>query len=271
MAESAGWERVETDDGSWTLVHPAHGESCHSRAGARFESHQRYVLGCDLPERWRSGGERTWRVLDIGTGLGWNLAATLEARASSELEPKPQLELVTLETSRSVLEAAFELQRAIPQGESLAVIHAALERSLVSGESLPVPVVPGVALSLYLGDARESVLQLADSPGFDAFFLDPFSPRREPGLWAPEFLNQLGRVAAPGARLATYCAATHVRVALALAGWEIGPAPRVGSKAEGTLGARGVPLEPFEPRVERRIARRVAEARSEAGTGEATQ
>ena len=210
-------------------------------------------------------------MLDIGTGLGWNLAATLEARDALRLRPLPKLELVTLETSRSVLEASFELQRAIPQGESLGTIHSALRRSLESEGPGPVSVVPGVELRLYLGDARASVLELAESPGFDAFYLDPFSPRREPGLWTEAFLSRLARIAAPGARLATYCAATHVRVALALAGWEVGPAPRVGSKAEGTLGARGVPLAPFEARIARRIARRVAEARAEAQAGDATQ
>ena len=140
-------------------------------------------------------------MLDIGTGLGWNLAATLEARDALRLRPLPKLELVTLETSRSVLEASFELQRAIPQGESLGTIHSALRRSLESEGPGPVSVVPGVELRLYLGDARASVLELAESPGFDAFYLDPFSPRREPGLWTEAFLSRLARIVAPGARL----------------------------------------------------------------------
>lgn len=262
MVEPGPWTRVPTDDGSWTLAHPEHGEACHSTSGARLESHQRYVAGCALPERWAAARGRTWRVLDIGTGLGWNLAATLEARQESRLTPLPALELVTLEVSREVLEASFALHEAIPQGPSLGAVHAALKICLKAARGTQVSVVSGVSLSLYLGAAEEVIPTLKGLPPFDVFYLDPFSPRREPGLWTPAFLQGLAALAAPEARLATYCAATHVRVGLALAGWEVGPGPRVGQKAEGTLATWGVPMEPFEPRIARRIARRVAEARA---------
>ena len=130
MVEEREWRRVLTEDGTWTLAHPEHGEACHSTVGARLESLERYVEGCELPRRWRLEAPRTWRILDIGTGVGWNLAATLEARLALELETLPRMELVTLEVSRSVLESSFALARDEPQGESLAWVHTALVSAL---------------------------------------------------------------------------------------------------------------------------------------------
>lgn len=259
------WRRILTDDGSSTLAHPEHGEACHSSAGARLESLERYPRGCDLPRRWRAEGDHRWRILDVGTGLGWNLAVTLEERALFEPARRPALELVTLEVSQQVLEAAFCLQRERPQGAALELVHAGLQEALRRDPGAVVELADDVHLALWLGDAAASLPKLISTGRvFDAIYLDPFSPRREPELWSLEFFRGLGSLAAPGARLATYSAATHVRAGLVAAGWQVGPAPRVGSKAEGTLArwgasSRGDELPQFTAKVTRRIERRAEE------------
>jgi tRNA U34 5-methylaminomethyl-2-thiouridine-forming methyltransferase MnmC len=261
------WRTVVTDDGSLTLAHPVHGESCHSGAGARLESVQRFVRGCELLAA-RAGVhvDRPRRVLDIGTGLGWNMAAALEEREQMPAEERPALEFVTLENSRAVLDSAFALQRQESQGPALELVHRALAAALAAAPGERQEIAPRAHLVLWLGDARDRVAELSTAEPFEAFFLDPFSPRLEPDLWSLDFFTELARLAAPGARLSTYSAATRVRAGLAAAGWRVGPAPRVGGKAEGTLAlmrggpAGGSPV-PFSPKVERRIARRVRELR----------
>lgn len=260
MAEGAKrWREVRTGDGTWTLAHPGHGEACHSHVGARLESHERYVMGCALPARWSTRREGPWRILDVGTGVGWNLAATLEARAVEG--SAPALELVTLESSAEVLRAGAELERAHGQGEAMARVQDALERAR---DGAWVDVQPGVRLRLFQGDARDAATQLAEEgEAFDAFYLDAFSPRVEGELWQEDFLSALRTLAAPGARLATYCAATRVRVALLLAGWSLGQGPRVGGKAEGTWGGTDLSgLHPFDAKTQRRLLRRAREARA---------
>ncbi len=253
----ADWGRVVTEDGSVTLTHPGHGEACHSTVGALLESRERYVNGCQLVERWRREPERRLRILDIGTGLGWNLAATLQER--SKLRQPPPLDLVTLELSAEVIDAARQLQAELPQGEHFATVHEGLAEVLPWSPGSSVELEPGVSLSLWLGDARLAIESLAGQH-FDAFYLDPFSPRRDPALWSLEFFRGLAALAAPGALLATYSAATQVRAGLLAAGWCVGPGPRIGSKAEGTLASMGAELpSPFTPKVERRIARRARE------------
>jgi chorismate dehydratase len=76
------WIEQRTDDGSFTLAHPVHGETYHSTSGAWTQARERYAGGCRLRERaleLAADGRRALRLLDIGTGLGLNLAAALEA------------------------------------------------------------------------------------------------------------------------------------------------------------------------------------------------
>ena len=98
-----------------------------------------------------------------------------------------------------------------------------------------------------------SVRGTSAEPLFDAVFLDPFSPSREPDLWQEPFLAAIADRMAPGARLSTYCARYSVRLGLARAGLHVGLGPRVGKKAEGTLASPQANLPPLASRVERRL------------------
>ena len=247
------WTPVRTDDGSWTLVHPGHGEACHSFAGAWSQARERYVGPCRIREL---GHEReVVRLLDIGTGLGLNLACALAALEGSGA----RLEVASFEQDRSVLEAAFALRDWPPEvAPWIARAHAALAAELDR---------PGSAgwLRLEIGDARQGIVGLAREPAFDAVFLDPFSPGVEGELWAPAFLGELAARMAPHALLSTYSASFQVRLALAGAGLNVGKGPRVGRKAEGTLASWSGVLPGLDARTGRRLATRVARERLRPG------
>jgi len=245
---SADWIPLRTGDGSFTLAHPVHGETCHSRAGAWEESRLRYALACRLAERARDEGRL--RLLDIGTGLGLNLAAAIEAVGATGC----RLEILSLEIDRGVLEAALALgerEPFAPWSEALALVRAALQHADGRAER------GQVALQLVLGDARETLARQG-AAAFDAVFLDAFSPRVEPELWAPPFLREIARRMGPGSLLSTYSAALSVRAGLAAAGLRVGAGARVGTKSSGTLASPDRALAPFPARLERRLARRAA-------------
>ncbi|MEZ5979540.1 MAG: MnmC family methyltransferase [Planctomycetota bacterium] len=252
-----GFVAVETADGSLTLRHPVHGETMHSRAGARTQARERYALACILGRVLP--GKR--RLLDIGTGLAFNLAAAHERHRA--LTPGEPLEAVSLELGADVLRAGLELPpdpdpafRAFHEP-----VRDALRRALTSTRGEPDSLWRGevaddFVLELRFGDARHTLL--ATQGSFDAVFLDPFSPGVEGELWDPGFLAAVAARMSDGAVLATYSAATRVRAGLLAAGLAVGPAPRVGAKSEGTLAARGRVLPAFAPRVERRLRQRAA-------------
>src|SRR3989442_8902480 len=78
----------------------------------------------------------------------------------------------------------------------------------------------------------------------DSFFLDGFSPARNPTMWSPEVVRELARLAAPDATLATWTVAGGVRVALADAGFPVEKREGFPSKREMLLGRRGAPRPP---------------------------
>jgi len=252
------WERIVTADGSPTLVHPGHGEACHSRSGAWLEARERYARACRLRERALERRPARLRLLDVGTGLGFNVAAALEALAGTGVE----LAVTTLELERAVLARALEPGLLEPLSELErwhAPVRAALHEALSTGLPAPFRVQAGSAggrLELRLGDARATLPRLPASAVFDAVFLDGFSPRVAPELWEAPFLAEIARRMAPGSWLSTFTVSLRVRARLAAAGLRVGPGGRVGDKAAGTLASPDRPVPPFPARLQRRLARR---------------
>ncbi len=257
---STGWSRVWTADGSWTLRAESHGEACHSLSGAWAEARSRYAEACRLAPRARGGGQL--HLLDVGLGIGWNVAAALEA-----VEGTPaRLEVLSLESDPTVLAAALEgeaLGEDLPGARYLSRVREALVELL--GNSRPTgPVSLGGPhrLQLFLGDARQTLAQLPLTRSFDAVFLDPFSPAKEPALWQCPFLRQIARRMAPGSLLSTYSASFSVRLALQDAGLRVGLGRSFGAKREGTLASPDLELPELSDKVQRRLR-----AESSAGGG----
>jgi len=269
VTPARAWKRITTADGSWTLEHPEHGEACHSRYGAWMEARERYCIPCHLEEL---AGERDeLRLLDVGTGLGLNIAAALEVtRRAGTL-----LRVVTLERSPDVIRTAIELGLEAPSratddeaAEAAAELHGLVLRTLARaleapGEELPFegPSELGT-LRLVLGDARETLPALEPETRFDLCFLDPFSHRKEPELWMPDFLRAVADRLDQGGWLSTYSASIRVRAGLLAAGLSVGLGPRVAKKAAGTVARRGAALPTFEPRIEKRVQRAAEELRN---------
>ena len=70
----------------------------------------------------------------------------------------------------------------------------------------------------------------------DAWFLDGFSPEKNPALWAPDLLQEVANHTAPGGTCATYSAAGHVRRSLEAAGFTVERCPGFGTKRHMTVG-----------------------------------
>ncbi|THF62747.1 bifunctional tRNA (5-methylaminomethyl-2-thiouridine)(34)-methyltransferase MnmD/FAD-dependent 5-carboxymethylaminomethyl-2-thiouridine(34) oxidoreductase MnmC [Pseudothauera rhizosphaerae] len=207
----------------------------HSTAGGLGQAQHVFLAGNGLPERWQ--GRETFVVLETGFGLGLNLLATWATwRAdpqrctrlhfvSCELHPFRPADLAALHApliaqAPDLAPLAAELQARWP------TLTPGLHRIDLDGGR--------VVLTLFLGDAAEGLANLRASA--DAFYLDGFSPAKNPQLWSTRIFHLLARLAAPGATLATWSVAGEVREGLRRAGFETEKAPGFGGKRQMLRG-----------------------------------
>ncbi|MEM6618639.1 MAG: tRNA (5-methylaminomethyl-2-thiouridine)(34)-methyltransferase MnmD, partial [Pseudomonadota bacterium] len=109
------------------------------------------------------------------------------------------------------------------------------------GPAAPAPgsAPPGAApgdfrLEIIKGDARETLPRWGGT--VDAWFLDGFSPAKNPAMWDADLLRAVAAHTRPGGTCATYTAAGAVRRALAAAGFEVTRATGFGRKRHMTRG-----------------------------------
>ncbi|MEI8385074.1 MAG: bifunctional tRNA (5-methylaminomethyl-2-thiouridine)(34)-methyltransferase MnmD/FAD-dependent 5-carboxymethylaminomethyl-2-thiouridine(34) oxidoreductase MnmC [Nitrosomonadaceae bacterium] len=92
-----------------------------------------------------------------------------------------------------------------------------------------------VRLTLAIGDIEKTLPQLP-SGSVDAWFLDGFSPSKNPEMWTDSVLTQLARSSDADATLATYTSAGWVRRGLQNAGFSVEKVPGYGRKREMLRG-----------------------------------
>ena len=93
-----------------------------------------------------------------------------------------------------------------------------------------------VQVEVIVGDAGETLPDWDDVA--DAWYLDGFSPAKNPGLWSDQLMAEVGRHTVPGGTFATYTAAGHVRRALTAAGFVVNRVAGHGTKRHMTRGTK---------------------------------
>ncbi|CAH1903504.1 tRNA (mnm(5)s(2)U34)-methyltransferase / FAD-dependent cmnm(5)s(2)U34 oxidoreductase [Candidatus Nitrotoga sp. HW29] len=91
-----------------------------------------------------------------------------------------------------------------------------------------------IRLTLVIGDVADALTEI--SGGIDAWFLDGFSPARNPEMWTQTVFDSIVRVSWPDASFATYTCAGRVRRGLQQAGFQVRKSPGFGHKREMLQG-----------------------------------
>ncbi|WP_300515837.1 tRNA (5-methylaminomethyl-2-thiouridine)(34)-methyltransferase MnmD [Aliiroseovarius sp.] len=184
------------------------------------ETRHVFLAGNDLPARLRPG----FHVAELGFGTGLNmLALALVAESPTRFTSFEAYPMATDDIARAL--NAFPEARAIADPFLDAWARGA--RSFRVGQ-IEVEVVEG--------DARKTLAKWEGQA--DAWFLDGFSPAKNPELWGDELMLAVGTHTAPNGTCATYTAAGFVRRALEAAGFRIARIPGYGRKRHMTVGNR---------------------------------
>jgi tRNA 5-methylaminomethyl-2-thiouridine biosynthesis bifunctional protein len=209
----------------------AFGDVYHTRDGGLEQARFVFIAGNALPERWQR--RERFTIVETGFGLGLNFLATWAAwRADSQRSER--LHFVSVERHPFARDDLATLHARWPELAPLAAELQARWPALTTGMHRLHLDGGSVVLTLLFGDARELLPQLECRA--DAFFLDGFSPTRNPELWTEGLLAGLGRLAAPGASVATWSVAAAVRHGLAQAGFDCAKVAGFAGKREMCRG-----------------------------------
>ncbi len=182
------------------------------------ETEHVFLAGNDLPARFRDG----FAIAELGFGTGLNALAALKhwrgsgqfTFTSFEAYPMPPADMKAALghwpelNAAPLLEAWGEGQRRIEIGP--------------------------MTLEVVVGDVAKTLPAWTGSA--DAWFLDGFSPAKNPEMWQPEIMAEVARHTRPDGSFATYTAASFVRQGLSEAGFEIRRIPGFGRKRHMTVG-----------------------------------
>ena len=201
------------------------------------EARHVFLDGNDLADRIATASQFTIAETGFGTGLNFlAVIALLEAMKHNQTQPVCQIDYISFESRPLPAAAMAQSHQAFPD-------LARHSDHLIA--ALP-PQWPGLhrrdflhgrlRLHLIYGDANEAVAK-ADFAA-DAWFLDGFTPAKNPQLWNQDLLMAIGCLTRAGGSFATFTVASAVRQRLAEAGFAIEKRPGFGRKRDMLVGRK---------------------------------
>lgn len=221
--DGRGMQNAELEWRSGAPVSARFGEAYFSDRDGLAETSHVFLAGNDLPDRFRPG----FAIAELGFGTGLNALAAWSCWRRAGIPG--DLAFTSFEAWPI---AADDMARALAPWPDLAPLAAQLIAEWRSGAR--DIRLPGLRLRVVEGDARARVPAWTGLA--DAWFLDGFSPARNPEMWAPDLLEAVAAHTAPGGTCATYSAAGAMRAALVRAGFAVERVAGFGGKRHMTRG-----------------------------------
>ncbi len=193
--------------------------------GGLKETRDVYLKACGLPQRWEA--RERFVIGELGFGSGLNFLATWQMWQQSRPSASARLHFVSIEGFPF---DSAQLEAALKKWPELAEFAAPLIRQWpgrVKGIHR-LEFEGGLSLTLCHDDVSAALADL--SLRADAWFLDGFSPAKNPQMWTPDVMQSVFDLSAPGAKIGTFTVAGDVRRALTAAGFETQKLPGFGRK-----------------------------------------
>ena len=198
-------------------------DSYYSIYGGLEETNFVFLSGNNLPGRFNDG----FHIAELGFGTGLNMLVSIEAFHKANI--KGTLHYTSFEK--------YPLERS--QAERALKSFPTLNKNFLldqwSQKTFSV-VSDRIIGTVIIGDARKTVEQWSGKA--DAWFLDGFSPSKNPELWEPNLLKNVAIKTKKNGTFATYTAAGAVRRNLSNSGFLVEKVAGFGRKrhtCKGTL------------------------------------
>lgn len=211
-------------------------DDVYHSAGGVEQARAVFLAGNHLPERWRGRGR--FVILETGFGIGLNFLATWRAWREDQDRPE-RLHFISVEKHPLTAGDLARAHRRLPQYATLSAELSRIWPLLVPGFHRLHFEGERVTLTLLFGEALDCLRKL--EAGVDAFYLDGFSPAKNPAMWSEQVFRAAARLARSEATLATWTVASAVRERLAAAGFATEKRPGFGFKREMLIGRYAPP------------------------------
>jgi len=198
-------------------------DSYYSIYGGLEETNFVFLSGNNLPGRFNDG----FHIAELGFGTGLNMLVSIEAFYKANIKGTlyyTSFEKYPLEKSQA--------ERAL---KSFPTLNKNFLLDQWSQKTFSV-VSDRIIGTVIIGDARKTVEQWSGKA--DAWFLDGFSPSKNPELWEPNLLKNVAIKTKKNGTFATYTAAGAVRRNLSNSGFLVEKVTGFGRKrhmCKGTL------------------------------------
>lgn len=212
--------------------------------GGLDEAHYIFIEQNRLSQRFSQlENDQTFVIAETGFGTGLNFLATWQYF----IQQAPQGARLLFISAEKYPLSAQDIRQSLACWPQLAepieqlLLH---YPPLVSGYHC-LELSPQVELWLLLGDANDTLSELTGQ--IDAWFLDGFTPTRNPEMWQPSLFATMQRLSKPGTTVATFTSARTVYDGLTGAGFRVQRIKGFGHKRNMMAGDFTGPVGPPEP------------------------
>lgn len=191
------------------------------------ETREVFFRGCGLPERWAD--TPIFTIAELGFGTGLNIAALIQLWRENRPSTNAVLEVVSFEGRLMSGQSAKQALSAWPElADEVSGLLANWPDRARGVQRIDL------GRGMYLTLHQDDVLDALRNAKFkaDAWFLDGFSPSKNPDMWSQDVMHEIANHSNIGALIGTYTVAGHVRRSLANAGFEASKQPGFGKKRE---------------------------------------
>ncbi len=184
------------------------------------ETRHVFLGGNNLPARFQDG----FAIAELGFGTGLNFLTTWAAWREAGVPGR--FHFTSFEAFPMARDDMVAAHAAFPELAPLAT-------TLIDGlDENGFAAFKDATLEVITGDARRALPAWEGTA--NAWFLDGFSPAKNPEMWGPELMADVARHTVANGTAATYTAAGFVRRGLADAGFSVERVPGFGRKRHMT-------------------------------------
>lgn len=196
------------------------------------ESEFVFFKGNNLPQSWDTNSSYTIAETGFGTGLNFFLAWELLEKNAPDLNLKfISYEMYPLDAE----EIRKGLSRWGSRFENKIEKFLSLYPEQTKTGKHTLEITPSLTLHLYIGDVNEC-LPVTQDVVVDAWFLDGFTPAKNPLMWTDTVFKNMARLSKEGTSFATFTSAGFVKRGLQAAGFDVEKTEGFGRKRERLIG-----------------------------------